>query len=188
MAVQSSLTGHLVFSTLHTNDAAGAVTRLLDLGIESYLVTSSLLAVLAQRLIRTLCPDCGVKQPITVEDAQSLQLERDLVAKTVTQATGCASCGKTGYQGRVGVFELLIVDEAIRELIMKKAKTTAIRARAMEIGMTTLREHAIRRVLQHETTLEEISRVSYHEDVKAVTAVGDSTSNAATVALGMSEE
>ena len=166
MAVQSSLTGHLVFSTLHTNDAAGAVSRLLDLGIESYLVASSLLAVLAQRLVRTLCPDCGTRRTVGQDDILSLSLEAGLFGKTVLQASGCPSCTGTGYRGRVGVFELLTVDEAIRELIVKKAKSTALRARAIEAGMTTLRDHAVRRVLQHETTFEEISRVSYQDEMR----------------------
>ena len=163
MAVQSSLTGHLVFSTLHTNDAAGAVARLLDLGIEPYLVASSLLSSLAQRLIRVLCPHCCKPVPLSEADVSLLQIEPSVGGTMVREAVGCDACAMTGYRGRKGVFELLQVDERIRELIVHRAKASAIQKCATQAGMTTLRQDAIRKLLFGETSMEEVARVTQQD-------------------------
>jgi general secretion pathway protein E len=163
MAVQSSLTGHLVFSTLHTNNAAGAVSRLLDLGIEPYLVASSLLGSLAQRLVRVVCPHCCAEVAISQRDTRSARLDPSLVGRSINGARGCDRCGMTGYCGRRGIFELLSVDESIRELVVNRAKTSGIEACAITNGMTTLRQDAVRKLLVGETTVEEVSRVTQQD-------------------------
>lgn len=165
MAVQSSLTGHLVFSTLHTNDAAGAVTRLLDLGIEPYLVASSLLAVLAQRLVRIPCPQCRRREPLTAAMIQTLQLDRSMAGARVGAKHGCDTCSHTGYRGRDGIFEFLVVDEQIRTLITSRAKASAIKSQAIAGGMTSLREDGVKKFLAGETTMEEVTRVAYQDDL-----------------------
>ena len=164
MAVQSSMTGHLVFSTLHTNDAAGAVTRLLDLGIEPYLVASSLLAVLAQRLVRIACPQCRDQALLTNEECRILKLAAELEGSSVSRARGCHSCSMTGYFGRQGIFELLVVDEYVREMVMARAKASAIKQQAIKGGMTSLRRDGISRLLKGETTVEEVSRTTHQEE------------------------
>lgn len=168
MAVQSSLTGHLVFSTLHTNDAAGAVTRLLDLGIEPYLVASSLLAVLAQRLVRVLCPNCRQREPLDRSAVQALRLDSSLLGALVGAKRGCDQCAETGYRGRKGIFELLIVDEVIRGLITSRAKASEIKTKAIGRGMTTLREDGVNKFLSGETTIEEVSRVAFQDELMDV--------------------
>ena len=152
MAIQSALTGHLVFSTLHTNDAASAVTRLLDLGIEPYLTASSVIAVLAQRLVRKLCRHCKRAVPAGRSD--------ELTSGPRYEAVGCPACRRTGYQGRVGIFELLVVNDAIRELIQTRANAQAIRTQAMRDGMTLLSADGIRKVGEGVTTLDEVVRVT----------------------------
>ncbi len=160
MAVQSSLTGHLVFSTLHTNDAAGAVARLLDLGIEPYLVASSLVACIAQRLVRTVCVKCKRPAMLGPADIELLQLDATLEGATINDAQGCEHCSMTGYRGRVGVFELLQIDEQIRELIVQRTKASAIRTCGANAGMVTLRQNAVEKLLAGETTVEEVARVT----------------------------
>lgn len=160
MAIQSSLTGHLVFSTLHTNDAAGAVTRLTDLGVEPYLVAGSLLGVLAQRLIRCVCKACRVPRELLPADAASLGLGPDALSKLVFDARGCASCHQTGYHDRLGVFEMLTLDEPMHDLITGSPKSSAIKQAARKSGMTTLREDAVRKLLAGVTTVEEVLRVT----------------------------
>ena len=160
MAVQSSLTGHLVFSTLHTNDAAGAVVRLLDLGIEPYLVASSLLGVMAQRLIRQVCPECKIASPVSPSQRRQLGLRgSDDERFDVYHGTGCDRCLQTGYYGRIGIFELLPVDETIRRLIDQRARAGDIKTAAIEAGITTLRNDAIEKVRAGRTSVEEILRV-----------------------------
>ncbi len=165
MAIQASLTGHLVFSTLHTNDAASAVTRLLDLGIEPYLVSSSLVAVLAQRLVRQLCKSC--KQPDDASDLPApapalLQHEgislNDLAG--VHRAVGCEECRGTGYRGRIGLFELLIVDDRCRELVQSRGNASQIREAALDAGMHLLATDGVLKVYQGMTTLDEVLRVT----------------------------
>ena len=154
MAIQASLTGHLVFSTLHTNDAASAVTRMLDLGIEPYLVSSSLVAVLAQRLVRRLCDECRQLDP----DAR---LPRPSMAdSTVFRAVGCPSCRGTGYRGRIGLFELLIIDDAIRDAVVARAPAGEIRRLGIDGGMRLLVTDGHEKVAAGMTTMEEVLRVT----------------------------
>ncbi len=160
IAVQSSLTGHMVFSTLHTNDSAGAVTRLVDMGVEPYLLASSLLAVLAQRLVRVLCGECKVEERLSDEEAERVGLGR---GKTVFRAAGCPRCRNTGYEGRIGIFELLILDEEIREAVHASRRTSEIRSMARERGMRTLREDGLLKVARGVTSLKELDRVTQGE-------------------------
>jgi general secretion pathway protein E len=161
MAIQSALTGHLVFSTLHTNDAASAVTRLIDLGIEPYLVASSLIGVLAQRLVRRICESCRQEMP-----AQNLDLfqvtDKSLGTgpHRVFQGRGCATCRSTGYFGRIGVFELMPIDEKIQSLIQKKSDSSQIRQTANQNGMRLLQEDGLEKILAGRTTIEEVIRIS----------------------------
>ncbi|HZK81946.1 MAG TPA: GspE/PulE family protein, partial [Humisphaera sp.] len=159
MAIQSALTGHLVFSTLHTNDAASAVARLLDLGIEPYLLASSLIGVLAQRLLRRICPECGASAP--ADDIARLLPDAQAVNTTsVVVATGCPACRQTGYRGRLGIFELLLVDEAIRRHIQERATAAEITEAARAGGMKTLRDDGAEKVLAGVTTVDEVQRVT----------------------------
>ncbi|WP_442483017.1 GspE/PulE family protein [Aeoliella sp. SH292] len=161
MGIQSALTGHLVFSTLHTNDAASAVTRLLDLGIEPYLVSSSLLAVLAQRLVRCVCKKCGVAEPMTEAQLRLLDLDpSDGNDYRVTTGKGCEDCRGTGYRGRIGIFELLVVNDSVREAIQNQANASQIREAAMRGGMRLLRADGIQKILRGQTTIEEVERVT----------------------------
>lgn len=157
IAVQASLTGHLVFSTLHTNDAAGAVTRLVDMGIEPFLISSTLQAVLGQRLVRTICDQC--KTPYEPEDdvLEMLGLSReDLAGKPFYFGAGCSHCNDTGYHGRRGLYEYLSISEAIRKLINERQPTIVIRDRAVTQGMTTMRQHGIQCLLDGYTTVDEV--------------------------------
>ncbi len=161
MAIQASLTGHLVFSTLHTNDAASAVTRLLDLGVEPYLVSSSLIAALAQRLVRRLCPKC--KKPVTKAPAQSNASEDEEDASTVQntyEPVGCDQCRETGFRGRLGIFELLVVDDPCRELIQQRRSAAEIREAAICSGLSLLRNDGAKKILAGLTTREEVLRVT----------------------------
>jgi general secretion pathway protein E len=170
MAIQSALTGHLVFSTLHTNDAASAVARLLDLGIEPYLLASSLIGVLAQRLLRRLCPECA--HPAPAEDFQRLLPATSPTPGTpnpattnIKSATGCPTCRQTGYRGRMGIFELLLVDETTRRHIQSRATAAEIASAATTAGMNTLREDGAAKVLQGQTTVDEVLRVTMRSNV-----------------------
>ena len=157
IAVQASLTGHLVMSTLHTNDATGAVTRLIDMGMEPFLISSTLLAVLAQRLLRTICKNCQTPFEPTEDQLVLLNLSLlDLGDKVFHYGRGCQACNDTGYKGRKGIFELLIVSEAIRTLINERAPTVVLRQKAIELGMVTLREDGLRTIFEGDTTIEEI--------------------------------
>jgi len=161
MAIQSALTGHLVFSTLHTNDAASAVTRLLDLGVEPYLVASSLLGVLAQRLVRRVCTHCGAAMPMTAESCAALGLTPgDITSVFRGRADGCEHCRGTGYKGRQGLFELLVPDEAIRDLIQQHAAASRIKEHGMKRGMTTLRDDGIAKIRDGVTTPDEVARMT----------------------------
>jgi general secretion pathway protein E len=157
IAVQASLTGHLVLATLHTNDAPSAITRLVDMGIEPFLLASSTIGVLAQRLARRLCPDCRVPAQADAGELELLGLERSV---TLYRAVGCPECNQTGYRGRVGLYELLIMDESLRTLVHQGGNEQLIRTRAVQNGMTLLRADGIARVLAGDTTLEEILRVT----------------------------
>lgn len=162
IAIQAALTGHLVFSTVHTNDAAGAITRLLDMGIENFLISTALLGILAQRLIRMICPEC--KEPAEINPALFKEMGPWARQGIKTfHGAGCKNCSFTGFRGRAGIYELLIVDEAIRGLILTKANGQTIRATARKAGMRTLREDGWRKVLQGVTTVDEILRVTIGE-------------------------
>jgi type IV pilus assembly protein PilB len=161
MGIQASLTGHLVFSTLHTNDAPGAITRMIDMGVPAYLVASSVVAVLAQRLVRVVCPKC--KQPHQPLDSQIQDAgitEEQLKGATFMKGRGCVNCQKSGYKGRLGIFELMVMNNKIRELAFQGAATTDIRRAAVSTGMTVMFEDGVQKALRGITTLDEVFRVS----------------------------
>ena len=157
IAIQASLTGHLVFSTLHTNDAAGAVTRLIDMGVEPFLIASTLEAVLGQRLVRTICNNCKTAYEPTPEILSQLGLtEKQVGGRPFYYGAGCSYCNQTGYKGRRGIYEYLRIKDPIRELINLRKPTLVIRDKAVEMGMRTLREDGIRCILDGYTTVEEV--------------------------------
>jgi type IV pilus assembly protein PilB len=165
IAVQASLTGHLVFSTLHTNDAPSAVTRLVDMGVKPFLVASSVRAIMAQRLVRKVCPRCRVPYTPTEYEMRALKLDPEEVKNaTLYRGTGCADCSRTGYRGRTGIYEIFIVDEEIRRLIYEKVPANVIRARARELGMRTLREDGVRKVMAGITTPEEVISITMGDE------------------------
>jgi len=165
MAIQSALTGHLVFSTLHTNDAAGAVTRMLDLGVEPYLAASSLLAVQAQRLVRRICPACRTTRQAATEELLRWGVAPDeWHGRTLYAGRGCPECLQTGYRDRIGIFELLTVTEPVRELILARAKASTLKGAALAEGMTTLRADGLAKAAAGITTLEEVSRVTGRDE------------------------
>ena len=157
IAIQASLTGHLVFTTLHTNDAPGAVTRLIDMGVEPFLIATSLEGVLGQRLVRKICTEC--RTPYEPNEALLRQIGlsvHDIGDKNFYYGTGCDACNRTGYRGRKGIYELLDISEPIRELITSRAPAAVIRQKAIELGMTTLRSDGLRSIFEGDTTIEEI--------------------------------
>jgi general secretion pathway protein E len=166
MAIQSALTGHLVFSTLHTNDAASAVTRLLDLGIEPYLVASSVIAVIAQRLVRRVCPDCAAAYEPKGSESSWLGVDFRQ-AHRMRVGKGCAACRNTGFRGRLGIFEQIIVDEPIRRLIQARATASEIRSAATRAGTQLLREDGIEKVLAGITTSAEVERVTAQPEAES---------------------
>jgi general secretion pathway protein E len=166
MAIQSSLTGHLVFSTLHTNDSAGAVSRLLDLGAEPYLVSSSLIAIMAQRLVRKVCPDCKKEHQPALHELRELGLA-DVEITGLTEGgcrfyvgSGCDKCFQTGYLGRTGVYELMLINDEIQDMIYKRKSAGAIKKVALNAGLQTLRMDGARKVLAGTTTISEVLRVT----------------------------
>jgi general secretion pathway protein E len=167
--VQSALTGHLVFSTLHTNDAAGAISRLLEMGVEDYLLASSLLAVMAQRLVRTLCPQCRRPAEGSVVPSGNGATTNGTTngvkgAPTIAfEARGCEACDMTGYHGRNGIFELLTITEGVRQLVLKRSSSDIIKTAAVNQGMRTLREDGWRKVREGSTTVAEVLRVTQDE-------------------------
>lgn len=164
IAIEASLTGHLVFSTLHTNDAPGAVARLTEMGVEPFLTASSTIGVLAQRLVRTICPRCKEAYTPPTEAFRRLNLPVSPDANiTFYRGAGCSFCRHTGYKGRIGVYELMLVDNEIRELILQKAPTHVLRQAALEAGMITLKQDAMQKILEGITTMEEALRVIYTE-------------------------
>ena len=170
MAIHASLTGHLVFSTLHTNDSAGATTRLVDMGIEPYLVSSSVIAVMAQRLVRLICPDCREEYRPDGATLSDLGLTEDnLRGHTIYRGRGCDTCNGRGYLGRTGIYELLLVDPNIQSLIVSRADSNVIKREARKNGMVTLREDGLRKVLAGVTSLEEVLRMSREETTVDVT-------------------
>jgi len=159
IAIQAALTGHLVFSTLHTNDSPSALTRLVDMGIEPYLLTSSITAILAQRLVRRVCPHCKEVYEPTEFEREILEEYGD-ADRVVYKGKGCPECLGTGYLGRIGVFELLTLNSKIRQMVQEKASSEEIKAEATKNGMTTLRQDGISRALSGDTTISEIVRVT----------------------------
>ncbi len=157
IAIQASLTGHLVLSTLHTNDSAGAVTRLVDMGVEPFLVSATLEGVLAQRLLRTICKSCRSPYEPSLHILNQLNLSpEDIGGKHFYTGSGCSTCGSSGYKGRKGIYELLDVTDPIRELITGRAPSLVLRQKAIELGMVTLREDGLRSIYSGETTIEEV--------------------------------
>jgi general secretion pathway protein E len=167
IAIQASLTGHLVFSTLHTNDAPSAVTRLIDMGVEPFLISSSVLAMMAQRLVRLLCPNCREPFAPTAETLRELGLTPVNLAQhsgQCFQGRGCEACRYTGYRGRTAIYELLVLDDPVRDLIMQRANANMIKTTAVQRGMQTLLHNGARKVLEGRTTAEEVLRVTQESD------------------------
>ncbi len=167
IAIRSALTGHLVFSTLHTNDAAGAVTRLLDMGIEPFLVSSSLECLIAQRLVRLICPKCKIQVRAKEEIFSQIKNDIKFSPEKVEfyEGKGCPECRFTGYHGRTGIYEILLISEPIRELILNRASSQQIRQKAVSLGMRTLRHNGLEKVLSGLTTLSEVVRVTQQEEI-----------------------
>jgi type II secretory ATPase GspE/PulE/Tfp pilus assembly ATPase PilB-like protein len=165
IAIRASLTGHLVFSTLHTNDAPGAITRLVDMGIEPYLVSSSLEAVLAQRLVRLVCSRCKVEHAPDREFLAHNGFDLPAGTKIFAAGPGCEECRHTGYKGRTGIYELLILDEELRRVVLEKTSTGNIKKEALRKGLRTLREDGWDKVKAGLTTIDEVLRVTQEEEV-----------------------
>ena len=161
IAIQSALTGHLIFSTLHTNDAASAVTRLADMGVKPYLVASTLQGVLAQRLVRTICPACRESYKPSEEEAKALLLKPgEVCGFELYRGKGCSTCSNTGYKGRIGIFEFLMMTDEIREMILKDASSSEIALKAREAGLKTLKEDGLEKIKRGYTTIQEVLRVT----------------------------
>lgn len=165
IAIRASLTGHLVFSTLHTNDAASAFTRLIDMGIEPFLVASSVEAIMAQRLVRTICQSCSQPQKVDRDYLLKVGFPEDEIDSTVfRKGVGCEACRQLGYQGRTGIHELLVVTEAIRPLVMNRVSAATLADIARKQGMRTLRNDGWTKVKAGVTTIEEVLRVTQNEE------------------------
>jgi general secretion pathway protein E/type IV pilus assembly protein PilB len=165
IAINASLTGHLVFSTLHTNDAPSAVTRLIDIGVKPFLVASSTRCLMAQRLVRKVCRRCGQPYQPTEQELRALALSPDsLQNATLQKGRGCSDCSNTGYRGRMGIFEIFVIDDEARKLVYDKAPASVLRARAREMGMRTLREDGIRKALAGLTTPDEVIRATIGDE------------------------
>jgi type IV pilus assembly protein PilB len=157
IAIQASLTGHLVFTTLHTNDAPGAITRLIDMGVEPFLISSTLEAILGQRLLRSICLNCRTSYEPNTNTLDQLGLgRRDLGEKKFYYGKGCDACNQTGYKGRKGIYELMRISDPLRELINERAPTVTLKQKAIELGMITLRQDGLRSVFDGDTTVEEV--------------------------------
>jgi general secretion pathway protein E len=162
IAIRSALTGHLVFSTLHTNDAPGAVTRLVDMGVEDYLLASSLIGILAQRLVRVNCRECKMPEPTPVKGLREAGFDVDGNGEFIElqRGFGCDHCGHSGYESRLGIFELLDVDEDMRRLMVTRSDSNVLKAQAVKSGMRTLKEDGWIKVLDGITTPDEVLRVT----------------------------
>ncbi|MDP2921876.1 MAG: type II secretion system ATPase GspE [Candidatus Omnitrophota bacterium] len=160
ISVQAALTGHLVFSTLHTNDASGALSRLIDMGIEPFLISSSVIGILAQRLVRKICDKCKEEYTPTEDILKGLGLDQK---KGFYRGKGCQTCKNTGYKERIGIFELLVVNDQIRKLIVDKASSDVIKKKAIELGMKTLRDDGLNKILKGITTPEEVIKATQEE-------------------------
>ena len=165
IAIRAALTGHLVFSTLHTNDAPSAFTRLIDMGIEPFLVASSVEAIMAQRLVRTICPHCKTEQKVERDYLRRIGFPEDQIETAkFWHGVGCEACRQLGYQGRMGIYELLILNESLRPLILNRSPATTIAQKAIEFGMRTLRTDGWNKVKAGQTTIEEVLRVTQIEE------------------------
>ena len=162
IAVQAALTGHLVLSTVHTNDAPSTVNRLLDMGVEDYLLTSTVVGILAQRLVRTLCPQCKESYIALPELVEQMNLRRYSSEREITlwHAKGCSHCANTGYMGRISILEMMPMTDALRSLVMKHASATDLRAEAIREGMVPMYEDGLRKALKGVTTFEEVLRAT----------------------------
>jgi general secretion pathway protein E len=165
IAIQASLTGHLVLSTIHTNDAAGAVTRLVEMGVQPFLVASSLCGVLAQRLVRVLCKECREPYVPTPEEREQAGLTPEIFRRAgdpthLYRAVGCPACQRTGYQGRTGIYELMLIDDDVRQLVLKNVDSNTIKKAAVEHGMLTLMQHGAYKVARGITTAAEVLSVT----------------------------
>jgi type IV pilus assembly protein PilB len=161
IAINASLTGHLVFSTLHTNDAPSAVTRLIDIGVKPFLVASSTRALMAQRLVRKVCKQCAAPMVPTEAEMRTLGLDSsNTQSASFLRGKGCSNCSNTGFRGRFGIFEIFVIDDDARKLIYEKVSSSVLRTRAREMGMRTLREDGIRKVLAGLTTPDEVIRAT----------------------------
>jgi general secretion pathway protein E len=167
IAIQASLTGHLVFSTLHTNDAPSALTRLVDMGVEPYLVASSLVAVLAQRLVRVVCADCREEVDATPAECREIGMPIQDPPLRVFRTVGCPRCNHTGYRGRIGVFELMLVDDELRGMLAQNVDAKTLKRKAIEKGMSSLRSDGARKVMRGVTTVAEIVRATEEEGIVA---------------------
>ena len=169
IAIQASLTGHLVFSTVHTNDAPGSITRLVDMGVQPYLVASSLVGVLAQRLVRVVCPNCRVSYHPGDEELSQVNLSnaalREMGVTRVFKASerGCEHCEGTGYKGRIAIYELMLVDDAVRQLILKNVDSNTIKKQAVQSGMRTLVDDGARKIAQGLSTISEVLWVAQQD-------------------------
>jgi len=157
IAIQASLTGHLVFTSLHTNDSTGAITRLIDMGVEPFLISASLELIVAQRLVRRICKKCMVPYEPTEEELLLLGLSaHEIGNKKFSKGNGCEDCNDTGYKGRKGIYETLRLNDTLREMINQRAPGVVLRQKAIELGMRTLREEGLQAIFDNETTVEEI--------------------------------
>jgi len=164
IAVQAALTGHLVLSTLHTNSAAATVTRLIDMGVEPFLLTSTLQAIIGQRLVRTICPSCKVEYRPTLEELHEFGFEPEDVADiTFYEGAGCPDCANTGYKGRMGIFEMLEIDDSLRELILRRASADEVQEAAIKAGLMTMRQDGWLKICMGETTFDEVARQTVAE-------------------------
>jgi len=162
IAVKASLTGHLVLSTLHTNDASSAVTRLVDMGVDSFLVATSVILIVAQRLVRRLCPYCKTESDVSVQTLINIGFSPEEAGTVkVYKPSGCERCGKTGYKGRIGLFEVLKITDPIKELIFLKANASEISKKAVEEGMLILRQSGLSKIKEGITTIEEVIRETF---------------------------
>lgn len=167
IAMRASITGHLVFSTLHTNDAVSTVTRLIDMGIPSYLISSSLSAVVSQRLVRMICPECREEQQPTAEEVQFLGINQTERARVLYKGRGCRKCNESGYYSRIAIFEILVINKHMRELISTDSNEELMYGAARKAGMVSLWDDAVKKVLQGLTTLEEMKRIVHRKDPTA---------------------
>jgi len=159
ISIQASLTGHLVFSTLHTNDAPSTIARMLDLGLEPFLITATVEGIIAQRLVRKICPKCKTEYKPSEEALMELDLTPEEVGdKKFYYGKGCDNCNKTGYRGRTGIYEIMIFNDEIRDLIMNSASTAILREAAIRNGMSTLRDNGLAAIYDGVTTIEEVAR------------------------------